>query len=118
MHPVRSMAWEQSNPGFPTVPYWTSGFSKDIYNSGFSKWINHHSTSQDMFQDYLFLCNNVSNVVKMNIYVFGSTMISKILTTCQNNHDITKNNDGLFGQSCDFFMLEESLQPGNLLFDC
>ena len=33
-----------------------------------------------MFQGYLLLCNNVSSVVKTDIYVFGSTMVFRILT--------------------------------------
>ena len=33
-----------------------------------------------MFQGYPLLCNNVSSVVKTDIYVFGSTMVFRILT--------------------------------------
>ena len=53
---------------------------KDIFSNGFSKRINHYSIGWDMFQGYLLLCNNVSSVVKTDIYVFGSTMVFRILT--------------------------------------
>lgn len=53
-------------------------FERHLYN-GLSKQINHHFTGQDMFQGYLSLCNNVSNVVKLNIYVFSSTMVFRVL---------------------------------------
>lgn len=53
---------------------------KDIFSNGFSKRINHYSIGWDMFQGYLLLCNNVLSVVKTDIYVFGSTMVFRILT--------------------------------------
>ena len=53
---------------------------KDIFSSGFNKRINHYSIGWDMFQGYLLLYNNALSVVKTDIYVFGSTMVFRILT--------------------------------------